>query len=114
MDKKNLEIDEEEFEYILYKALGPSWGQVLKLVILAEKPITAQRITEISQINQEQVRSSIEFFTKIGLFEKASSGYEMTKDIKKVEVAIERISVGNDGAAVQRLFVILESIVENK
>ncbi len=111
---ENLEIDEEEIEYILYKALGPRWGQVLKLIAVAEKPMTAQKIAEMSQMDQEHVSSSIEFFTKIGLFEKTSIGYKLTTDIKKIQTAIQRISVGNDGAAVQRLFVILESMVKNK
>ncbi len=111
---ENLEIDEEELEYILYKALGPRFGQVLKLVAVAEEPIDAQRIAEISQIDQEHVNSSLEFFTKIGLFEKTSIGYKMTTDGRKMGAALSRISVGNDWAAVQRLFTILGLIVENK
>jgi predicted transcriptional regulator of viral defense system len=111
MDEEYLEIDEEEMEYILYKALGTIRGQLLKVVVKAKKSISVQEIAEIIQIDAETIISSADFFAKIGFFEKTSSGYMITSDPRKLEAATIRISIGNDGAATRRLQVILGSLL---
>lgn len=111
MDEEYLEIDEEEMEYILYKALGTIRGRLLKVVVEAKKSISVQEIAEIMQIDAETIISSADFFAKIGFFEKTSSGYMIASDPRKLEAAIMRISVGNDWAAVRRLQVILGSLL---